>query len=94
MVVGAGGHAEEAVFGVHGPQPSVFAHAYPGDIVAHALHFITLIEVVFGGDEHGKVGLAACRGERRRNILLFAVGVGHAEDQHVLCHPALVFAEV
>ena len=48
---------------------------------------------MFGRDEHCKVGLAAGRGECRRNVLLFAVGEGNAQNEHMLCHPALVLAE-
>ena len=34
--VGAGRHAEEALFGVHRPQAAILAHPQPGDVIAHA----------------------------------------------------------
>ena len=94
VFVGAGGYAEEAVFGVYGVEFAVFAHAYPGDIVAHALDFISLFKVVLGGDKHCEVGLSASGGESRRHVFLFAVGEGYAQNKHMFRHPALVFAEV
>ena len=93
LLVRAGRDAEEAVLGVDRPQSAVFADADPRDVVADALHLVTLFKVVFGGNEHGKVGLAAGGRERRRNVLLGAVGIGHAQNEHVLRHPALVLAE-
>src|SRR6185503_2822662 len=41
-------------------------------------------------DQHRKVGLAARRGERSRQVDLLAPGSLHAENQHVLREPALV----
>ena len=94
MRVRSGRNAEETVLGVDSPKPAVVAHSYPGDIVAHALDFIDLVGVVLGGNKHCEVGLSASGRERRRNVLLRSVGIGNAEDKHMLCHPALVLAEV
>ena len=94
MVVGAGRDAEEAVLGVDRPKPTVLADADPGDVVAHRLDLIAELLIVLGGDEHGKVGLAAGGGECSRHILLGAVGIGDAQNEHVLCHPAFLSAEI
>ena len=94
VFVRAGSNAEEAVFGVDSPKSSVLAHSYPGDIVADAFYFEALVNVVFGRYKHCKVGFAARRRESRRNVLLFAVGIGYAEYKHMLCHPALVLSEI
>ena len=92
--VGAGGHAEEAVLGVDGVQLAIGALAHPGDVVAHGPNLVALIAVAFRRDEHGQVGLAAGRGEGGGDVLHLALGILNAQDEHVLGHPALVFALV
>ena len=94
VLVGAGRNAEETVFGVDRPQSAVVAYAYPGNIVANALYLVTLFKIMLGRYKHSKVGFAASGRECRRNVFLFSVGIGNAEDKHVFRHPALVFAEV
>ena len=48
----------------------------------------------FGGIEHGEIGLPAGARERGRDVGLLAPRILHAEDQHVLGHPALVAGDV
>ena len=86
-VGGAGGDAEEAVFGIDGIGSAVRAYLDPGDVVADAL----APPSGDGGREHGEIGLAAGRREGGRNVVLFARGVNQAQDQHVLGHPTLAF---
>ena len=95
MFVRAGGNAEETVFGVCRPQSAVFAYADPGNIVAHRLDFIARVAIFFGRNKHCEVRFAASRRERRRDIFhFFILRTLASEDQHVLCHPAFVLAEV
>ena len=94
LLVGAGSDAEEAVLGVDRPKSAVFADADPCDVVADALYFIARVAEMLGRDEHREVGLAARGGERRRDVLLFAVRPLDAEDEHVLRHPAFLSSEV
>ena len=89
----AGGNAEEAVFGVHGPEAAVRADAQPGDVIADGPALPAVFAVALGRDEHGEVRLAARRRERARHIAHFAFGVLDAEDEHVLCQPPLAAAE-
>ena len=92
--IGAGGHAEEAVLRVHGPQPAVLADAQPGDVVPHAPDLPAGLAVVLRWNEHGQVGLAAGGGEGGGKVAHLALGVLHAQNQHVLGHPALLPAQV
>ena len=95
MLVGAGRDAEEPVFGVGCPEPSVLAHADPGDVVADRLNLIACVEIFLGRDEHGEIGLAAGGRKRRRDVLdLLVLRALAAEDEHVLRHPALFLAEI
>ncbi len=94
LLVGAGGNAEEAVFGVDGVQTAVLTNVHPGDIVANGPHFVALLGVDFGRNQHGQVGLAAGRGEGSGDILGLAVGELNAQDQHMLGHPAFLHALV
>ena len=86
VVAGAGSDSEEAVLGVDGAQAAVLAEAHPGDVVADALD----LPSGDGGLEHGEVGLAAGAREGGGDVLLDALGVGDAEDEHVLGHPAFL----
>ena len=92
--IGAGGHAEEAVLRVHGPQPAVLADAQPGDVVPHTPDLPARLLVVLRGDEHGQVGLAAGGGEGGGQVAHLPLGVLHAQNEHVLRHPALLAAQV
>ena len=92
--VGAGGHAEEALLRVHGPQAAVGTGTDPGDVVAHAPALPAVLLVALRGDEHGQVGLAAGRGESAGDVPHLALGVLHAQDEHVLGQPALLTAQV
>ena len=89
----AGGDAEEAVFRVDGPEPSVRAGAQPGDIVADAPALPALLTPRRRGNEHGEVGLAAGGRERAADVADLALGVLHAENEHVLGEPALLTAQ-
>ena len=90
----AGRDAEEAVFGVHGPEAAVLADAQPRDIVAHAPHAPAPALQALGRYEHGEVRLAAGGGKCSGDVLDLAARVLDAEDQHVLGHPALLTAKV
>ena len=48
----------------------------------------------FRRNHHREIGFAAGAGKRRGNIGLFARGIFHAEDQHVLGHPAFIARDV
>ncbi len=88
----SGSNAEEAVFGVDSVKSAVLALLHPCDIVADCEYFIALSLVSLGRDKHCKVGLSAGRGESGCDVLNFAVRLFHAEDKHMLSHPALHFA--
>lgn len=49
---------------------------HPGDVVTHTLYFPARQR----GVHHGQVGLPAGAGEGSREVLLPALGVGHAQD--------------
>ena len=83
---GAGGDAEESRFGVDGVEAAVGAELHPGDVVADGLD----LPAGKRRDHHRHVRLAAGRRERRRDVVLLAVGRGHAEHEHVLGHPTVV----
>ena len=92
--VSAGGNAEEAVLRVDGPQAAVGALAHPSDIIANGPNLVALLLIALRRNQHGQVGLAAGRREGGGHILLLALGILDAQDQHMLGHPALVFAQV
>ncbi len=94
MLVRSGSNAEEAVLGVDRPESSVLADTEPCDVVADAPCLIALLLIDLGRDQHGKVGLAAGRGERRGDVLDLSLGILDAEDEHMLCHPAFLASEV
>ena len=79
-------HAEEARLGIDGVQPAVAPDLHPGDVVADALALPALDRRL----HHGQVRLAAGRGERRRDMVALALGVGQPQDQHMLRHPAFL----
>ena len=83
VVVGARGHAEETIFRVYGIK-AVLAQVQPGNIVTDDLGLPTRN----GRGNHGQVGLAACRREGGRNVVLLTLWVGELQDEHVLSHPA------
>ena len=89
----AGSDAEKAVFGVDGPEPAVRAGAQPGDIVADAPALPALLAPRRRRNEHREVGLAAGGRERAADIPDFALGVLHAENEHVLGKPPLFAAQ-
>ena len=88
--VGARSHAKVAGLGVDGAQAAVCRWFDPGDVVADGGDLPAL--KAGGRHQHGKIGLAAGAGERCRHVILFALGVGHAQNQHVLGQPAFVAA--
>ena len=83
---GAGRHAKEASLRVDRIEPPIGTELHPGNVVADGLHFPPRN----GGDEHGQVRLAACRGEGTRYVLELAGGADQLKDEHVLGHPALI----
>ena len=66
--------------------------ANPGDVVADRPDF-PAVEAL-RRNHHGEVGLAAGAGKGRGHVGLFAFGALHADDEHVLGHPALVARDV
>ena len=85
-VTGARCHAEQASLGVDHACLVVLVELDPCDVVADHLS----LPAVNGGLHHCEVGLATCGGERCGNVANLALGVGDLQDEHVLCHPALV----
>ena len=94
FLVCARGHAEEAILRVDGIQAAVVANVHPGDIVTHRPHFIALLGIHLGRNQHGQIRLAAGRGERGSDILHIALRVFNAQNKHVLGHPAFLHALV
>ncbi len=90
--IGAGGNAEEAGLRVDGIELAVLANTQPCNIVAQRPDMITLLGKIIRGGHHGQIGLAAGGGESCRHIFLLSIGIFDAEDQHMLSHPAFVFA--
>ncbi len=72
---------------------AVLGNSQPGDVVADCPDLVALALVDLRRDEHREVGLAAGRRERRRDILDLTLGILHAENQHMLSHPALFATE-
>ena len=85
-VTGTRCHAEQASLGVDHACLVVLVELNPCDVVADHLS----LPAVNGGLHHCEVGLTASRGERCGDVANLALGVGHLQDEHVLCHPALV----
>ena len=88
--VGARSHAEVTRLGVDGVQVTVVVRLDPGDVVTDGGDFPAF--ETGRRHQHGEVGLAAGAREGGRHVVLLALGVGHAQDQHVLGQPALVTA--
>ncbi|ABA49082.1 hypothetical protein BURPS1710b_1575 [Burkholderia pseudomallei 1710b] len=80
--------AEIARLRVDRIQPPVAARLEPRDVVADRRHAPAL--EALRRDQHREVGLAARGRKRRGDVILAALGRGHAEDQHVLGEPAFV----
>src|SRR5204862_1961184 len=80
--------AEQAVLRIDGAQATVGPGLDPGDVFADRRYFPALESR--RRNQHGEVGLATGRRERRGDVALFAGGRLDAEDQHVLGEPALV----
>jgi hypothetical protein len=92
LPTGAGRDAEEAGFGIDGaqrPLASGLIQAMSSPTVQTFQPFET-----GGRNQHGEVGLAAGAGKRGGDVGLFALRILHAEDQHVLGHPAFVARDV
>ena len=90
LFAGARRHAEITRLGVDRVQAAVFARAHPADVVADRPDLPAVAAITFRRDEHGQVGLAAGRRERRRDIVGFTLRILDADDQHVFGQPALV----
>ena len=86
VVVRAGGDTEIARFGVDGAHAAVHPGFDPGDVVANGADF----PAREGGrwHQHAEVGLAAGAGKGGGDVVLAALRVGHAQDQHVFGQPA------
>jgi len=89
VVRGARCHTKEATLGVDGSQLAVVGNMQPSNVVADAANR----PAGQRRNQHGKVGLAACRWERSAHVVLFALRRRQAEDQHVLSEPALLATE-
>ena len=85
-------HAEEAGFGIDGAQAAVVVGLDPGDVVADGPDLPAF--EAFGRNQHGEIGFAAGAGEGGGDVGLLALRIFHAEDQHVLGHPAFVARDV
>ena len=92
--IGAWGYAKESLLRVHRPQPAIFSHTNPGDVIPHAPAFPAVFLIALRGDQHGQVGLAAGRGEGTCNITDLPLGILNPQNQHVLRQPALLPAQV
>ena len=88
--VGAGGHAEVARLGVDRVQAAIGVGLDPGDVVANGGDFPAF--KTSGRHQHREIGFAASAGESGGDVVLFALWVTDAQDQHVLGQPAFVFA--
>ena len=84
LVARARGNAEEPGFRVDRMQTPVRPDLHPGNVVANAFALPTRNR----GLEHGQVGFAAGAGKRSGNVEALALGIGQAQDEHVLGHPA------
>ena len=92
LVAGAGSDAEESGLGIDGAELAVRVGMNPGDVVADGPHLPAL--EAFGRNHHGEVGLAAGGRKCGGDIGLFAFRALHADDEHVLGHPAFVAGDV
>ena len=90
--VGARGHAKVTGFGVDGTQAAVSTRFDPSDVVTDGGDFPA--RHARGRDQHGEIGFATGAGEGRGDVVFLALGVGDAQNQHVLGQPALVAAHV
>ena len=92
LVVGTGRNAKEAGFRIDGVKAGhavlVLTRLDPGDVVANRGDLPALQPS--RRNQHGKVGLAAGRGEGRCHIMLLAFGRLDAENQHMLGQPAIL----
>ena len=91
FIAGAGHDAEVAILRVDRVKPSV-ANLHPSDVVADRCDFPAL--EMLRWNQHRKICFAACTGEGRGHIMFFSFGRFNTEDQHVLCHPALLAREI
>ena len=90
MVVGARGHAKVTRLWVDGHHLAIGLGFDPSNVVANGGDFPAI--ETFGGHQHGEVGFAASAGESRCHVVFFALRIGHAQNEHVLCQPALFAA--
>ena len=90
VVVGAGGYAEVARFGVNGVELAVGMRFDPRNIVANGADLPAGKSL--RRHQHREIGFAASAGEGCCHMVFFARRIGHTQNQHVLCQPALVTA--
>ncbi|MPM78828.1 hypothetical protein SDC9_125843 [bioreactor metagenome] len=90
---GARRHAEKAVFRIHGPETAILTHPDPGNVVSHAPGPPAVLGIALGRNDHSQIGFPAGRGKGGGYIANLSFGVLHAQNQHVLGHPALMPAQ-
>ena len=91
VVRSAGRDAEVAGLGIDRMQFAVLVWPEPCDVVADDGRFPAFFLIWLWRDEHREVRLAAGRGKGSGEIGFMAIGLLHADDEHVFGHP-LVFA--
>ena len=87
--VGTRCNTEETVLGVDRPEAPVRTDPQPCDVIADCPDLVSCFEELLGRNQHRQVGLAARGRERCTDIFDLALRILKAEDQHMLCHPAL-----
>ena len=86
--VGARRDAKISRLRVDGPQPPIRSRPHPRNVITHRPNLPTAEPG--GWYQHGKIGLAAGAGERRRHVGLFPGRGFHPENQHVFGEPSLL----
>ncbi len=97
LLAGAGRDAEEAVLRIDGPEVSCRIRLDPCNVVADGPDLPAI--KALGRDEHGEVGLATRTGKSSGDVRLLRLagtvwGAFHADDQHMLRHPAFVASDI
>src|SRR4051812_49170948 len=85
---GAWRHSKKARFGIDGPQLTSLVGPNPGYVIANRPYFPSF--EAFRRDQHREIGFSAGAGKCRGDVSLLSLRRLHAEDQHVLGHPAFV----
>ena len=90
--VGARSDAKVASLWVDGVQLAVRVGLDPGDIVTDGGDFPAF--KALGWHQHGEIGFATSARKGCCHVILFALRIGHPQDEHMLGQPALVAAHV